>query len=130
LKCSQSPAAGTVVGPGSYLITVVVTDAAGNSSQCQVGFTVIAPVDTRIWDTGGSGAQAANFFVVQTPSGPANIPAVLTAPPGAWLPNTAASSWVSFTPNSISAAPGLYIYRLAFNLPCATGASIVGRFMS
>ncbi len=132
LTCTQSPAAGTVVpGGASYLITVTVTDAAGNSTQCQVGYTVIAPVDTRVWNTGATGPNAANFNVVQTPGGPANIPTVLTSPAGgAWSPNTAASSWVSFTPNSQSAAPGVYIYRLTFNVPCTNGASIGGRFMS
>jgi hypothetical protein len=130
LTCTQSPPAGTIVpGGASYIITVTVTDAAGNSSQCQVGFTVIAPTDTRVWNTGGTGSQAANFTVIQTPGGPANIPAVLTLPTP-WLANDAASSWVSFTPNSSSAAIGVYVYRLTFNLPCTNGASINGRFMS
>jgi hypothetical protein len=131
LTCTQSPPAGTVLPAGSsYLITLTVTDAAGNTSApCQVGVSVIAPVDTRVWNTGGSGSQAANFTVIQTPGGPANIPAVLTLP-SPWLPNDANSSWVSFTPNSSSAAVGVYIYRLTFNIPCTNGASIVGRFMS
>jgi len=132
LICTQSPAAGTIVpGGASYAITVTVTDAAGNSSQCQVGFTVIAPVEERVWNTGAASPNAANFTVIQTPGGPANIPAVLTAPAGgAWSPNTPASSWVSFTPNSQNAAIGVYVYRLTFNVPCTNGASIVGRFMS
>ncbi len=41
--CSQSPPAGTVVGPGVYPITVTVYDCASNSASCGVTFTVIAP---------------------------------------------------------------------------------------
>jgi len=133
LTCTQSPPAGTVLPAGaSYIITLTVTDAAGNvSAPCQIGVSVIAPIETRVWNTGGSGSQAANFTVIQTPGGPANIPAVLTQPAtGFWLPNDANSSWVSFTPNSQNAAPGVYIYRLTFNIPCTNGASVVGRFMS
>lgn len=132
LTCSQTPAAGTVVPAGlSYVITVTVTDAAGNSSQCQIGFSVIAPTDSRVWHTGGTGAQAANFFTIQTPSGPVNNPAVPTAPvTGYWVANDANSSWISFTNNSSQAARGVYVYRLAFTLPCTNGASIVGRFLA
>ncbi|MDB6035191.1 MAG: hypothetical protein JWM16_5529, partial [Verrucomicrobiales bacterium] len=130
LKCTQSPAAGTPVGPGSYIITITITDTDGNTSQCQVQFDVIAPTDTRVWHTGVSGAQAANFVVVQTPSGPVNTPSVLTTVPSAWLANDATSKWVSFISNSGNAAPGVYIYRLKFTLPCVKGASITGRFMS
>ena len=41
--CSQSPPAGTPVGPGTYPITVTVTDCAGNKASCGVSFTVVAP---------------------------------------------------------------------------------------
>ena len=38
LRCSQSPPAGTVLpGGASYLITVTIWDAAGNSNQCTAG---------------------------------------------------------------------------------------------
>jgi hypothetical protein len=37
---TQSPAAGTQVGPGTYTITVTATDQAGNSSSCTTTFTV------------------------------------------------------------------------------------------
>ena len=131
LLCTQSPPAGTVLPSGtSYVITVTVTDAAGNSNQCQVGFSVVAPIQTRVWNTGGSPLDP-NFVVVQTPGGPVNWPAQNTAlATGAWLPNTAASSWISFLNNSYTAAPGTYVYRLKFDLVCTNDASIVGRFLA
>lgn len=38
---TQSPATGTLVGPGTYTITVTATDAAGNQSTCTTTFTVV-----------------------------------------------------------------------------------------
>src|SRR5207245_1347275 len=40
ITLSQSPAAGTLVGLGTYTITVTATDAAGNSATCTTIFTV------------------------------------------------------------------------------------------
>src|SRR5206468_209779 len=40
ITLSQSPAAGTLVGPGPHTITVTATDAAGNSANCTTSFTV------------------------------------------------------------------------------------------
>ena len=40
---TQSPPAGTVVGPGATTVTITVTDASGNSSTCTTTFTVQAP---------------------------------------------------------------------------------------
>lgn len=44
LALSQSPSAGTIVGLGNHTITVTVTDAAGNSTQCQTTFSVLPGV--------------------------------------------------------------------------------------
>ena len=41
--CSQTPPAGTVVGPGLTPITFTVTDCAGNSNSCVVQMTVTPP---------------------------------------------------------------------------------------
>ena len=41
LVITQSPAAGTVVGPGTHNITVTVTDLAGNSRSCTTVFKVV-----------------------------------------------------------------------------------------
>src|SRR5207302_5969625 len=38
ITLGQSPAAGTLVGPGTYTITVTATDAAGNSATCTTSF--------------------------------------------------------------------------------------------
>ncbi len=40
---TQSPPAGTVVGPGANRVVVTVSDASGNSSTCTTTFTVQAP---------------------------------------------------------------------------------------
>ncbi len=37
---TQSPAAGTLVGIGAHVVTLTAMDAAGNTSQCTVGFVV------------------------------------------------------------------------------------------
>src|SRR5207249_8012096 len=42
ITLSQSPAPGTLVGPGSHTITVTATDTAGNSATCTTTFTVTA----------------------------------------------------------------------------------------
>jgi len=51
LVITQSPAAGTTLGSGQYVITVAVTDAAGNAATCTTTITVgddKAPVITRV----------------------------------------------------------------------------------
>jgi probable HAF family extracellular repeat protein len=40
LTATQSPVPGTLVGPGAHVVTVTVSDAAGNGSSCTVTFTV------------------------------------------------------------------------------------------
>jgi hypothetical protein len=131
-SCVQTPPAGTVVGAGTHTVTLVVTDLAGNSTTCTLFFTVNAPMQSRVWNTGSTGSLAANFTVI---SAPAPIitptPAVPTAiATGAWMANNAQSSWLSYIGNSSSAPPGVYVYRLKFNVPCTNGASISGRFLS
>jgi hypothetical protein len=130
-NCVQTPPAGTLVGAGTHAVTLTVTDLAGNVATCTLTFTVNPPSQSGVWNTGGVGPLAANFTVI---SAPAPIitptPAVLTTTPGAWLPNNAQSRWVSYTGNSGSAPPGVYVYRLTFLVPCTNGASITGRFLS
>src|SRR5205823_1091532 len=49
INLNQSPAAGTLVGPGPHTITVTATDQAGNIGTCTTTFTVsdtTAPVVT------------------------------------------------------------------------------------
>src|SRR5207249_6555615 len=40
ISLTQSPLAGTLVGPGTNTITVTATDAAGNSATCTTSFVV------------------------------------------------------------------------------------------
>src|SRR5205823_3014463 len=40
ISLTQSPLAGTLVGPGTNAITVTATDAAGNSATCTTSFVV------------------------------------------------------------------------------------------
>ncbi|MEY2410277.1 MAG: hypothetical protein QOF48_2947 [Verrucomicrobiota bacterium] len=42
-SCSQSPTAGSPVGPGNYPITVTILDSQGLASQCTVTFKVLSP---------------------------------------------------------------------------------------
>ncbi len=44
VQCSQTPAVGTPVGPGTHAITVTVTVAGMAPIQCLVPFTVVAPI--------------------------------------------------------------------------------------
>src|SRR5439155_11668382 len=48
ITLTQSPAAGTLVGTGTYTITVTATDAAGNSASCTTSFTVTGGQGTAI----------------------------------------------------------------------------------
>ena len=127
------PYSGQTFYPGTHTVTCYAVDTLGHEQSCNFTITVNPapnpiPTHTRVWNTGAPAGQAANFSVIKLPSGPANLPVVLTAQAiGAWLPNTAVSSWVSYTADSSAAPAGLYRYRLAFNLPCTAGASIVGR---
>src|SRR5438552_17050225 len=41
--CSQSPAAGGIVSPGTYPIPITVQDINGVASQCVVNFVVTSP---------------------------------------------------------------------------------------
>lgn len=143
LLCTQSPAAGTILpGGNSYVITVTITDAAGNSAQCQVFVNVIAPAETRVWNTGMGGPSGnvplapgtvdPNFKLVGTPpaicSGP---PKVLGGGPGVWLPDGPLSKWIGPIPSGgIFCPQGIYHYQLKFVLPCTNGASLNGRLLS
>jgi hypothetical protein len=130
-NCVQVPPAGTLVGPGTHPVTNTVTDLAGNSATCVINFTVVAPTQSRVWNTGTTGATAAPFTLVAAPAPIGTpTPAVVTTVPGAWLPNSVQSRWVSFTNSSSSAPPGVYVYRLTFDLPCTNGARITGRFLA
>jgi hypothetical protein len=52
---TQTPAAGTIVGPGTYAIHVSVTDSSGNSTTCDKTFTVTNDPPVVVNVTGPSG---------------------------------------------------------------------------
>ena len=52
LTVAQSPTAGTLLGPGTYPISVTVTDAAGNSATVGTNFTVLNDVPSILSVTG------------------------------------------------------------------------------
>jgi hypothetical protein len=124
----QDPLANTVLGAGIHPVVLTVSDSAGNLALCTIYFTVIAPTQQRAWNSGMSGENAAPWRVIQTPAGTTDIPAILTAVPTGWLPNDAASSWVSYLDNTFTSPAGWFIYRLTFNLTCTNDAAIAGRF--
>ncbi len=138
--CSQSPVAGTSVGPGTHPIIVTVTDASSNSASCLVIFTVIAPTQTNVWNTGMGGPSGnialapgtpdPNFQLISAPPGGCNGPTQVLQPgslPGVWLANGPNSQWVGAGPTA-SCQAGVYHYRLCFNLTCTDGAAIIGQW--
>lgn len=149
LTCTQSPPAGTVVGPGVYPITVSVLDCAGNSASCTLNFTVVAPAGgcvtnppcdtfTNVWNTGMNGgnplppgAPDPTYTLVSAPpggcTGPAQVldPSSLPSPP--WVANGPNSQWIGGGLFA-SCEGGVYHYRICFYLPCTDGASIVGQW--
>jgi hypothetical protein len=153
LSCAQSPAPGTVVGPGTYPITVTVTDCASNSASCVLNFVVTPPpggcntnppcpltlastLNTGTTNgTGGllpTGALEQVWVNVAAPGGPTPmVVADSTIWPivsGPWLPANSISAWV--TPNVNNSGPsGWYTNRMTFNAPC-TNVCLFGRVAS
>lgn len=83
LVVTQNPAAGTLVGLGPHPVTITVTDASGNSSTCNVLFTVADTTAPTIVSTpaaftlsAGSDGQA------QVPNILANVSATDSCTPG------------------------------------------------
>ncbi|MBR9974280.1 MAG: S8 family serine peptidase [Bacteroidetes bacterium] len=66
LTVTQSPAPGTVLGPGAHALTFIVADAASNATQCASTFTVVPRVEI---------APEAAFVVV---SGACKAPVVVS----------------------------------------------------
>ena len=152
LKCWQSPAAGTVVGPGTYPINVTVTDCASNSASCVLNYVVTAPpggcttnpcpltlastLNTGTTNGNGGllpvGALEQVWVNVAAPGGPTPmVVADTNAWPivsGPWLAASTTSGWVS--PNvSNYGPPGWYTNRVIFNAPCSN-VCLIGRVAS
>ncbi|HWX21974.1 MAG TPA: HYR domain-containing protein [Candidatus Binatia bacterium] len=137
--CSQTPAAGTVVGPGVYPLTVTVYDCASNTASCTLNYTVIGGAQTNVWNSGMGGINGNVLLPAGTPDTNYNLvsvpPSGCTGPaqvmqagfiPGVWQANGPNSQWISAN-SSGQCQGGVYHYRLCFNLPC-DNASIVGQW--
>lgn len=141
LTIVQTPPAGTVVGPGTHTITITVTDAAGNVTQCTTVFDVLAigdaiPID-GLRNTGvnlaGSllplDAVDPNYELTTSanPAAPGPEAYVMDPRPGAWVANTAVSQWISPTNTLSTHTVGAYVYEFEFTLPATfSSASISG----
>jgi PKD repeat protein len=124
LSITQDPPAGTLVGPGQTTITVTVTDADGNASQCTTDFTVVnaAPLITTL--TGPSGPL------------PLGIPASVTVnfTDADNQPHTVVFDWDDGASDTVSleagvgaatqahtyAAAGVYTVNVTVSDPCAS----------
>ena len=140
LTCSQTPAAGTIVFPGSHPITVTVTDCATNTVSCTVVFTVVAPPEgcspcpdkTRSWNTGTAprGQPDPFYKLISAPPGGCIGPAqVVTNPHPLWVANGPNSRWIG-ADGDAWCQPGVYHYQLCFYLACTDGAAIIGQWTS
>ncbi len=139
VNCTQSVPAGTPYSPGSYPITVTLTDGSGGQASCTVNFVVTAPPGgcnpcpptlTAVLNTGTTngnggllptGALEQVWINVAAPGGPTPMvvadtnqwPIVF----GPWLPPTATSAWVS--PSAGMQGPtGLYTNRVTYAAKC------------
>jgi len=89
---------------------------------------------TNVWNTGMDGTNALavgqpdpNYVLVSAPPGCAGPAQVVGNIPSQWVPNGPDSQWIGGGPNA-SCDPGVYHYRICFDLPCAEGASVIGRW--
>jgi hypothetical protein len=152
LQCWQSPAAGTVVGPGTYPITVMVTDCASNSASCVLNYVVTPPPGgcttnpcpltlASVLNTGTTngnggllpaGALEQEWVNIAAPGG--TTPMVVADPSmwpivsGPWVAPNTTSGWVSPSANSYGPS-GWYTNRVIFNAPC-TNVCLQGRIAS
>lgn len=144
---TQSPAAGTPIGPGGTSVTVTATDLFGNTAECVIPLT--QPVGNSflgsLFNTGvsGTGALLSAFSVdphFTLDSVPAGMP---TGPGGYQTPNAVVmttiwtllpltgSRWIAPNADSAGTPAGDYTYATHFTLPTGADpatASITGRW--
>ena len=139
ITCSQSPPAGTPVGPGVYTIVLTACDAAGNCNQCNVSYTVLpgqtSAIQVGLFNTGvdNTGARLPNenpfdghyrMTASAYPAAPAPKNGEVLFPVFApWLLDgvSSQSRWVGPLTNMWSIPPasipnGAFTYQLKFNL--------------
>lgn len=145
LVIDQSPASGTVVGPGTHTVVLTVEDASGNQATCSTQFIVVVPptqvVSMDLFNTGvdSAGAPLAggsvdpHYALTSSPDPAFPGPdAFVSNPIGSpsYVPNNASSQWISPRVNAVMAnASGTYIYTQSFTLPAGlSSASITGQW--
>jgi hypothetical protein len=126
LSRTQDPAAGTLVGPGQTTITVTVTDADDNSSQCTTDFIVVnaAPVITSL--TGPIGPLAlgssASVTVDFTDAGNQTHTCVFDWDDGTSDTVSLAAGVGTATQTHAYAAAGVYTVNVTVSDPCASAS--------
>jgi hypothetical protein len=93
LTITQNPAPGTVVGAGVTVITLTITDAAGNATTCTINFTVVdvtppvimcpAPITAECMSPAGA---VVNFMTTATDTCDPNPVVTCTPPSGSTFP--------------------------------------------
>jgi len=115
LTISQSPPAGTLVGPGNTTILLKVTDEAGNFAQSTTVLTVIEPTATPT----GTATNTATPTSTATPSETASIAPSLTSTDTPTETTTPTS-----TDTSIATPTATEPVICALNGPCIEAATI------
>ena len=149
LVFTQSPPPGTAIAAGGNMVTVTVTDQAGNTSICFIPLTSSGSQSFLdvMFNTGVDSNKAHLPFSsvdphytissvpIGTPTGPGlyNAPDALVGPQWMTLPPFTLSRWISLYGNNSENQypPGFYPYRNQFVLPSGmdpSTASISGRW--
>jgi hypothetical protein len=131
---------GTVLTPGNHVVIIRTCDCLGNCRDCDV--VVHAVVDPAC-------CQLVPVMKVFSGAGPSGVlpggamdPQFLTGPPyfsspspyvpnfiaGSWIPNSAASKWVSAKATYTASPPGVSVYTNRFFLCSTNQATITGRW--
>lgn len=147
LQITQTPPAGTPVGPGTHLIQVAVTDSAFNTGFCLTTYTVTPSQATDpivLHNTGmdapgvpaTGGGSDAHYVMIQSPDPiyPGPTAHVIDPVPAMWMPNSVSpdSRWISASRDDLYIpVAGTYVFRQEFTLPQGfTVATISGQWMS
>lgn len=141
LVVTQTPAPGTVVGPGTHPVGLTVCDPASNCVSCVAQFTVVdteqpsgnADPVSNLRNTGvdasgqplPSGALDQRFTLVSRPAGSVTTVARATDRFAGWLNPGPGSMWIGATNNDL---PGAYVFSTFFTNDCASGGVIRGRW--
>jgi hypothetical protein len=149
LLITQTPAPGTVVGPGTHTITITAVDSSGNVGSCSTTFTVVAPplsvqpivlFNTGVNNSGTvlpDGAIDPHYELTTSadpgfPGPDARVVNSTGYPFPSWIANDTTSKWIAPRADAGNRnSSGLYVYRTEFTLPAGTvNAHISGRWLT